>query len=106
LRAKLHPEAERKLEAAREALEVLQRERFDVLVSDIGMPEEDGYSLIRKVRQLPVEQNGRIPALAMTAYARMEDRTRALLAGYQMHLPKPIVPAELLVTLTSLAQRS
>jgi len=92
--------------SAREALEVLQRERFDVLVSDIGMPEEDGYSLIRKVRQLPVEQNGRIPALAMTAYARMEDRTRALLAGYQMHLPKPIVPAELLVTLTSLAQRS
>jgi PAS domain S-box-containing protein len=92
--------------SAREALEVLQRERFDVLVSDIGMPEEDGYSLIRKVRQLPGEQNGRIPALAMTAYARMEDRTRALLAGYQMHLPKPIVPAELLITLTSLAQRT
>jgi CheY-like chemotaxis protein len=95
----------RLVSSARDALEVLQRERFDVLVSDIGMPEEDGYSLIRKVRQLPVEQNGRIPALAMTAYARMEDRTRALLAGYQMHLPKPIVPAELLVTLTSLAQR-
>ena len=95
----------RAVSSARDALEVLQGERFDVLVSDIGMPEEDGYSLIRKVRQLTPEQNGRIPALAMTAYARMEDRTRALLAGYQMHLPKPIVPAELLVTLTSLAQR-
>ncbi|HYO52650.1 PAS domain-containing hybrid sensor histidine kinase/response regulator [Archangium sp.] len=95
----------RTVKSASEALEALRRERFDVLVSDVGMPEEDGYMLIRQVRQLPLEQNGRIPALAMTAYARVEDRTRALLAGYQMHLPKPIVPSELLVTLTSLAQR-
>jgi PAS domain S-box-containing protein len=88
-----------------EALDVLRRERPDVLISDIGMPEEDGYALIRKVRALPVESGGRVPALAMTAYARMEDRTRALLAGYQMHLPKPIEPTELLVVVATLAGR-
>jgi CheY-like chemotaxis protein/two-component sensor histidine kinase len=88
-----------------EAMDVLRRERPDVLISDIGMPEEDGYALIRKVRALPVESGGRVPALAMTAYARMEDRTRALLAGYQMHLPKPIEPTELLVVVATLAGR-
>jgi PAS domain S-box-containing protein len=88
-----------------EALDLLRRERPEVLISDIGMPEEDGYALIRKVRALPVESGGRVPALAMTAYARMEDRTRALLAGYQMHLPKPIEPTELLVVVATLAGR-
>jgi PAS domain S-box-containing protein len=88
-----------------EALDLLRRERPDVLISDIGMPEEDGYALIRKVRTLPADAGGRVPALAMTAYARMEDRTRALLAGYQMHLPKPIEPTELLVVVATLAGR-
>jgi PAS domain S-box-containing protein len=88
-----------------EALDLLRRERPDVLISDIGMPEEDGYALIRKVRALPVEAGGRVPCLAMTAYARIEDRTRALLAGYQMHLPKPIEPTELLVVVATLAGR-
>ena len=89
-----------------EALEALRRERPDVLISDIGMPGEDGYALIRKVRALPPEEGGRVLAVAMTAYARREDRTRALLAGFQMHVPKPIEPGELLATLASLADRA
>jgi len=76
-----------------------------VLVSDIGMPEQDGYHFIREVRRLPSSAGGRIPAVALTAFARSEDRTRALLAGYQIHLAKPIEPRELLVTVASLAGR-
>lgn len=75
---------------------------FDVLISDIAMPGEDGYSLIRKLRALPSETGGRIPTIALTAYARGEDRTRALLAGFDRHVAKPIEPAELLVTLANL----
>ena len=67
----------------------------DVLLSDIGMPDEDGYALIRKVRQLPESDGGTIPAVALTAYARAEDRDRALAAGFQAHLPKPVEPAKL-----------
>jgi CheY-like chemotaxis protein len=81
-----------------------QRE-FDVLVSDIGMPAMDGYTLIRKVRQLPVERGGRIPAAALTAYAGIEDRSRALSAGYQMHVPKPVEPADLTSVVARLAER-
>jgi signal transduction histidine kinase/CheY-like chemotaxis protein len=88
-----------------EALALLQQHRPDVLVSDIGMPGEDGYALIRQVRALPAEAGGKIPALALTAYARMEDRTRALLAGFQMHVPKPLDPTELVVVLANLADR-
>src|SRR5205823_5564356 len=61
-----------------------------VLISDIGMPEEDGYALIRRVRALPPEQGGRVPAAALTAFAGPEDRRRALGAGFQTHVPKPI----------------
>ncbi|MBD1920981.1 PAS domain S-box protein [Microcoleus sp. FACHB-831] len=91
--------------SASEALEAVQELKPDVLVSDIGMPNEDGYSLIRKVRSLPPEQGGRIPAAALTAYARPEDRTRSLQAGFQIHLPKPVEPAELATVVASLAGR-
>jgi PAS domain S-box-containing protein len=85
-----------------EAIAALQALRPDVLVSDIGMPDADGYTLIRRVRALPPEQGGRTPAIALTAYARAEDRVRAIAAGFQHHLSKPIEPAELLVIAASL----
>ena len=91
--------------SVQEALSLLQQHRPHVLVSDIGMPDEDGYALIRQVRALPPDAGGKIPSLALTAYARMEDRTRALLAGFQMHVPKPIDPTELVVLLANLADR-
>ncbi|HSL21458.1 MAG TPA: hybrid sensor histidine kinase/response regulator [Vicinamibacterales bacterium] len=75
--------------SAAQALEVLKREQVDVLLADIGMPEEDGYSLIRKVRALEMETS-LIPAAALTAFARESDREEALRAGFQLHLPKPI----------------
>jgi PAS domain S-box-containing protein len=93
------------VESAGDALEELGRQRFDVLVSDIGMPFMDGYALIKKVRQLPAERGGRIPAAALTAYAGVEDRIRALSAGYQMHIPKPVEPAELTTIVANLAER-
>ncbi|MEG4970499.1 ATP-binding protein [Microcoleus sp. B6-A1] len=77
----------------------------DVLVSDIGMPDEDGYSLIRKLRQLEVQRGGRLPAIALTAYARNDDRQQALLAGFQMHLTKPVDAAELVAVVASLTGR-
>jgi CheY-like chemotaxis protein len=77
-----------------------------MLVSDIGMPGEDGYSFIRKVRALPQGKAGRLPAIALTAYARVEDRTRALFSGFQSHVPKPVEPLELLAVLASLSGRS
>jgi PAS domain S-box-containing protein len=89
-----------------EALGRLAAARYDVLLSDIGMPGEDGYALIRKVRALPPERGGRTPAVALTAFARMEDRTRALLAGFQMHVAKPVDLAELVVVLVSVAGRA
>ncbi len=84
---------------ARQALDLLQRNRYDVLLSDIGMPAIDGYELIQRIRQL---DSGRVPAIALTAYARAEDRQRSLLAGYHMHLSKPIEPAELVAGIASL----
>ena len=91
--------------SATEAMEMLTELRPDVLVSDIGMPGEDGYSLIRKVRVLGAEEGGGIPAVALTAYARPEDRERALLAGFQMHLPKPVEPADLATVVAKLTGR-
>jgi CheY-like chemotaxis protein/two-component sensor histidine kinase len=90
---------------AAQALVTLQSVRPDVLISDLGMPGEDGYSLIRKVRALPPEQGGRTPAAALTAYARVEDRLQVLRSGFQMHLPKPIDPAELVAVVATLANR-
>ncbi|HSF24619.1 MAG TPA: response regulator [Blastocatellia bacterium] len=77
----------------------------DVLVSDLGMPIEDGFELISKVRAREPERGGRIPAIALTAYARSEDRARALAAGYEIHLPKPVEPAQLSDALGALVQR-
>jgi signal transduction histidine kinase len=89
--------------SAREALALLTARRPDVLVSDIGMPERDGYLLLRDVRALPADAGGATPAIALTAFARPEDRARATRAGFQMHLSKPIEPRELLASVRSLA---
>ncbi len=77
-------------------------ERPDLVVSDIGMPGEDGYDLIRQLRALPASHGGKTPAVALTAYVRVEDRTKALVAGYNMHVPKPVEQAELFAVLTNL----
>ena len=90
--------------SASEAIESILISRPDVLVCDIGMPEEDGYSLIRQVRDLEEGQQTSLPAVALTAYARSEDRTRSIRAGFQHHLAKPVEPAELLAVVSSLAR--
>ncbi|WP_334747733.1 hybrid sensor histidine kinase/response regulator [Nostoc sp.] len=92
--------------SASDALLALQEYRPHILVSDIGMPQEDGYTLIRQVRALPTDQGGRIPAVALTAYARAEDRTQALLAGFQLHVPKPVNPGELAAVIANLTGRT
>jgi signal transduction histidine kinase/CheY-like chemotaxis protein len=93
--------------SAAEALAAFIESKPDVLISDIGMPEEDGYELIGKLRASEaVASNGRIPAIALTAYARVEDRVRALNAGFQVHVPKPIEPVELLAVVASLTGRT
>ena len=92
--------------SAAEGLTAFARTRPDVLISDIGLPETDGYDLIRQVRALPAEQGGRTPAVALTAYARTEDRLKALAAGYQMHVPKPVELTELVAVVADLAGRS
>lgn len=89
-----------------EALDRLEGFKPDVLISDIRMPGEDGYALIRKVRTLSLEQGGRVPAIALTAYARVEDRLRSLSAGYQMHISKPVEPAKLATIVAHLTGRS
>ena len=89
-----------------DALRLLAEERPDVLVSDIGMPGEDGYALIRQVRALGADRGGAVPAVALTAYARAEDRMKAILAGFQMHVSKPVEPAELLTMVASLSGRA
>jgi PAS domain S-box-containing protein len=92
--------------SAEEAIGVLERERVDVLVSDIGMPGEDGYALIRRVRERGPERQGGIPAAALTAFARSEDRTRALKAGYQTHIAKPVEPVELMFAVATLVGKT
>lgn len=91
--------------SAREGLESVESWKPDVLIADIGMPVEDGYGLIKKVRALPKERGGQTPALALTAYARTEDRVRALSEGYQVHLAKPVDRFELAAVVTSLGHR-
>jgi CheY-like chemotaxis protein len=92
--------------SAQEALEALENGRHDLSISDIGMPGVDGYELIKKVRALPAGRGGKMPAIALTAYARTEDRLRALRAGYQMHISKPVELAELVAVIASLIQRN
>jgi len=88
--------------SASEALETLERFRPDALISDIAMPDQDGYDLIRQVRSRDPERGGKTPAVAVTAYASAEDRVRALAAGFHMHVAKPIDPDELIAMVASL----
>jgi CheY-like chemotaxis protein len=91
------------LGCAPDALAALRCEVPDVLVSDIAMPGMDGHRLMRRIRELAAERGGSIPAIALTAYASPADRTQALLAGYQVFLPKPFDPVELVTLIGKLA---
>jgi PAS domain S-box-containing protein len=97
--------AVRAVGSAEEALEALLSSVPDILISDIGMPETDGYDLIKQVRALPPDRGGKVPAVALTAYTRIEDRLSALRAGYDMHVPKPAELAELCAVAASVARR-
>jgi PAS domain S-box-containing protein len=92
--------------SAAEGLELLGQQKPDALISDIEMPYEDGYSFIRKVRTLSVEQGGRVPAIALTAHARSDDRLRALSAGFDAHVTKPMDPIELVTIIVGFARRA
>ena len=85
-----------------EALSAYDRSLPHVIVADIGMPNEDGYSLMRRVRELPAQRGGAVPAIALTAYARAEDRRRALEAGFHLHVPKPVLPSDLVLAVARL----
>jgi PAS domain S-box-containing protein len=93
-------------ESANDAMALLQESKFDLLVSDIGMPGEDGYSLIKRVRSLGLTAGGDIPAIALTAYARFEDRVKAIAAGFQMHVAKPVEPVELITVVAAAVGRN
>jgi PAS domain S-box-containing protein len=93
----------RSVETAAEAFDVLGSWVPDVLVSDIGMPGEDGYSLIRRIRALPADRGARLPAVALTAYVKADDRRKALEAGFQTHVSKPVDPDELALVIAGLA---
>jgi CheY-like chemotaxis protein len=86
------------------ALDVIRDWKPDLVISDIEMPDTDGYELIRRLRALPAELGGTTPAIAVTAYGRAQDRVRALTAGFDSHIPKPVEPAELLAVVSSLAR--
>jgi PAS domain S-box-containing protein len=90
---------------ANEALVLVEAHKPDVLLSDIGMPEADGFELLRRVRALGPARGGKVPAIALTAFARSEDRTRALRAGFLVHVSKPVDPSELVATVASVAGR-
>jgi signal transduction histidine kinase/CheY-like chemotaxis protein len=90
--------------SVKQALETLESRPPDVLVSDIGLPDEDGYALIRRIRSREAERGGFLPAVAMTGYVRAEDRARVLAAGFQVHVPKPINPAELTAAVAAVAR--
>src|SRR5262245_55518669 len=91
--------------SATEALAACDEWRPDILISDIGMPGEDGYTLMKKLRAWESQRGGHIPAVALTAYGRREDRQRALSVGYEYHVPKPVDPTELLTVVASLTNR-
>jgi len=91
--------------SARAGLEAVTRFRPHVIVSDVGMPEVDGYAFIEELRRRPASDGGRIPAVALTAHARVEDRARALYAGFNNHVPKPVEPLELFAVLSALVTR-
>ena len=87
--------------SARDAYDVIRAERPDVIISDIGMPDEDGYAFINKVRSWPAEEGGATPAIALTAFAQAEDRRRAITNGFQRHIAKPVDPEELVAAVAS-----
>jgi CheY-like chemotaxis protein len=91
--------------SAEEALRMFEGELPDVMISDIGMPDQDGYELIRKLRALPIEQGGAVPAIALTGYASRKDRERALNSGYQQHMAKPIEQADLIKSVAAVIGR-
>jgi PAS domain S-box-containing protein len=91
--------------SAAEAFDSIKKNMPDILISDIGMPGEDGYDLIKRLRTLSAAEGGKIPAIALTAYTRVEDRLQALRAGYQMHVPKPVDLTELVAVTASLVSR-
>jgi PAS domain S-box-containing protein len=93
-------------ESANDAVRLLQESKFDLLISDIGMPGEDGYSLIKRVRSLGPSTGRDIPAIALTAYARFEDRVKAIAAGFQMHIAKPVEPVELITVVAAAVGRN
>jgi signal transduction histidine kinase/ActR/RegA family two-component response regulator len=88
--------------SVRDAVQVLHLERPDAIVSDIGLPDEDGYGLIRQIRQFEAQHGGFLPAIALTGYARAEDRDRILAAGFQAHVSKPVEPVELTAAIAAL----
>jgi CheY-like chemotaxis protein len=90
--------------SAAEELETFRQWRADIVVSDIEMPDEDGYALIRKIRGLGTDRGGATPAVALTAYGRTQDRAMALTAGFNMHVPKPVDPGELTAIVATLAR--
>ncbi len=92
--------------SAREALDQLATLKPDVIVSDIGLPGTDGYELMREIRSWPAEQGGAVPAIALTAFARSEDRKRSMLAGFQNHVTKPVDPGELVAVIAMLTKRT
>jgi CheY-like chemotaxis protein len=89
-----------------EAMAAMQQRRPDVLVSDIGMPGRDGHELVRCMRALPRDRDGRVPAIALTAYASSEDRDHALRAGFDLHLAKPVESEELIAAVARLVPRN
>jgi len=92
--------------SVREAFGTFEVSVPEMIICDIGMPGEDGYDFIRRLRALPQESGGKVPAIALTAYARVEDRLRALRAGFQMHVPKPVELAELVTVVANVSGRS
>jgi CheY-like chemotaxis protein len=91
--------------SARDGLDILKHERPDIVVSDIGMPDQDGYELMREIRRLPPEQGGKTPAIAFTAFARPDDRKHAFAVGYLRHLAKPVDPLEFLTAIATLTSK-
>jgi CheY-like chemotaxis protein len=92
--------------SAAEAVDAIVALVPDILISDIGMPGIDGYDLIRQVRGLPPDRGGKVAAIALTAYTRVQDRLQALRSGYDMHVPKPVELAELVAVAASVSRRS
>ncbi|MFM7424523.1 MAG: response regulator, partial [Elainella sp.] len=92
------------VESVEAALAQFRQQPPDILLSDIAMPEADGYSLIQTIRRLPPEQGGQVPAAALTAFARESDKARAIAAGFQLHVPKPLDPDHLIRVVAELAR--